>query len=74
MPRGTRYLKNLAILHNITGSSTPTPDCNFAPQFQGPSPNGGVWEIQVTPTALWVGGMFRTINGVNQWGIARFTL
>jgi Domain of unknown function (DUF5122) beta-propeller len=73
-PGGTKYLKNLAILHNITGFSTPTADCNFVPQFEGPSPNGGVWEIQVTATSLWVGGMFRTINGVNQWGIARFTL
>jgi hypothetical protein len=73
-PGGTKYLKNLAILHNITGFSTPSVDCNFVPQFWSPSPNGGVWEIQITPTAIWTGGMFRTINGVSQWGIARFTL
>ena len=73
-PGGTKYLKNLAILHTITGLSTPSVDCSFVPQFWSPSPNGGVWEIQVTPTAIWAGGMFRTINGINQWGIARFTL
>jgi hypothetical protein len=59
---GTKYLKNLGILHNIYGTTTPTLDCNFLPQFWGPDPFGGVWEIQVTPTQIWAGGMFTMVN------------
>jgi hypothetical protein len=70
---GSLYLKNLGILHDIYGFSTPTLDCNFLPQFWGPNPFGGVWEIQVTPAFFWVGGEFQTINDNRQQGIARFT-
>ncbi len=72
--QGSTYkvLKNLGILHNIYGSG-PSLDCNFLPQFWGPDPFGGVWEIQVTPTFFWVGGEFHTINDAGQESIAKFT-
>lgn len=70
---GQSYLKNLGILDNLYGTSTPTLDCSFLPQFYGPNAFGGVWEIQVTPTFFWVGGEFTTINGIAQRSIARFT-
>ena len=60
---GNKYLKNLGILHNLYGTSGGvTLDCNFLPQFEGPNPFGGVWEIQVTPTAIWAGGEFHDVN------------
>jgi hypothetical protein len=59
---GNKYLKNLGILHNIYGTTTPSLDCNFLPQFWGPDPFGGVWEIQVTSTQIWAGGMFTMVN------------
>ena len=52
------YLKNLGILHNIYGFSTPSLDCGFLPQFWGPDPFGGVWSIVATPTQIWAAGMF----------------
>ncbi len=57
-----KYLKNLGILNNIYGTSTPSLDCSFLPQFKGPNPFGGVWEIQVTSTAIWAGGEFHDVN------------
>ena len=58
-----KYLKNLGILHNLYGTSGGVSlDCNFLPQFKGPNPFGGVWEIQVTPTAIWAGGEFHEVN------------
>ncbi len=60
---GSKYLKNLGILHNLYATSGGvTLDCNFLPQFKGPNPFGGVWEIQVTPTAIWAGGEFHDVN------------
>ncbi len=60
---GSKYLKNLGILHNLYGTSGGVSlDCNFLPQFKGPNPFGGVWEIQVTPTAIWAGGEFHEVN------------
>lgn len=53
-----RFLKNLGILHNIFGFSTPSLDCGFLPQFWGPSDFGGVWTILATPSQIWAGGMF----------------
>jgi hypothetical protein len=58
---GNKYLKNLGVLHNIELSS-PSLDCGFLPQFWGPDPFGGVWEIQVTSTQIWAGGMFTMVN------------
>jgi hypothetical protein len=57
-----RYLKNLGILHNIFGFTTPSLDCGFLPQFWGPDPFGGVWTIQVNATQIWAGGMFTMTN------------
>jgi hypothetical protein len=60
---GNKYLKNLGILHSLYGTTSgPSLDCNFLPQFKGPNPFGGVWEIQVTPTAIWAGGEFHDVN------------
>ncbi len=59
---GNKYLKNLGILNNIYGTSTPSLDCSFLPQFKGPNPFGGVWEIQVTSSAIWAGGEFHDVN------------
>jgi len=60
---GNKYLKNLGILNNIyITSGGVSLDCSFLPQFKGPNPFGGVWEIQVTPTAIWVGGEFHEVN------------
>ena len=56
-----KYMKNLGLLHNIFGSA-PTTDCSFLPQFWGPDPFGGVWEIQVTASQIWAGGMFAMVN------------
>jgi len=56
------YLKNLGILHNIFGFSSPTLDCGFLPQFWGPNDFGGVWTILATPTQLWAGGMFYMVD------------
>ncbi len=57
-----KYLKNLGILHNVYGFNSPSLDCGFLPQFWGPDPFGGVWQIQVTPTQIWAGGMFTMAN------------
>ena len=57
-----KYLKNLGILHNLYGFSTPTLDCNFLPQFWGPDPFGGVWTIQLIGSQVWAGGMFTMAN------------
>jgi hypothetical protein len=57
-----KYLKNLGILHNIYGFSTPSIDCGFLPQFWGPDPFGGVWTIQVTATQIWAGGRFTMVD------------
>ena len=57
-----KYLKNLGILHNLYGFSSPSLDCSFLPQFWGPDPFGGVWTIQVTSTQIWAGGMFTYAN------------
>jgi hypothetical protein len=57
-----KYAKNLAILHNIGGTSTPSIDCGFLPQFWGPDPFGGVWSIQTNATQIWAGGMFTMDN------------
>jgi hypothetical protein len=56
------YLKNLGILHNLYGFSTPTLDCGFLPQFWGPDPFGGVWSIVTTPTQIWAVGMFTMVD------------
>lgn len=57
-----KYLKNLGILHNIYGFSSPSLDCGFLPQFWGPDPFGGVWTISVTPTTIWAGGRFTMVD------------
>jgi hypothetical protein len=57
-----RYLKNLGLLHNLFGFSSPSIDCGFLPQFWGPDPFGGVWTIQVTPTQVWAGGKFTMVD------------
>jgi hypothetical protein len=58
-----KYLKNLGILNNLYASSGGVSlNCGFLPQFIGPNPFGGVWEIQVTSTAIWVGGEFHEVN------------
>ena len=71
---GDQLLKNLGVLRGVAGESSPQLDCGFLPQFFGPNEFGGVWEIQLTPTDLWVGGEFTTIDGVGHRGIARFRL
>jgi hypothetical protein len=67
-----KLLKNL---RNYTGIFTTKPkiNCNFRPNFEGADPFGGVWDIQVTPTYLWVAGGFDTVGGVAHRGVARFT-
>ena len=69
-----QLLKNLGILRGVAGETSPQLDCNFLPQFYGPNEFGGVWEVQVTPSAIWTGGEFTKINDVGHRGIARFTL
>lgn len=68
-----QLIKNLGILRGVGGESSPQLDCSFLPQFSGPNPYGGVWEIQVTASAIWVGGEFTAIEGIGHRGIARFT-
>jgi hypothetical protein len=57
-----KYLKNLGILHNIYGFSSPSLDCGFLPQFWGPDPFGGVWALTVTPTTIWAAGRFTMVD------------
>ena len=80
-PDGARRLKAFGILHNVQGTSdAESIECSFLPQFWGPNGFGGVWEIQATPTNVWVMGEFHEINcpgGLgqceNQWFLARFS-
>ena len=80
-PDGARRLKAFGILHNVQSTfDSECVECSFLPQFWGPNGFGGVWEIQVTPTQVWVMGEFHEINcssGLgqceNQWLIARFS-
>ncbi|CAN5646812.1 hypothetical protein BH18ACT17_BH18ACT17_11380 [soil metagenome] len=69
-----QLLKNLGILRGVAGETSPQLDCSFLPQFSGPNKFGGVWEIQVTASALWTGGEFTKVGDVGHRGIARFTL
>jgi hypothetical protein len=60
---GSQYLKNLGMLNNLYQvSGGVSLDCGFLPQFWGVNPFGGVWEIQLTPTAIWAGGEFHMVN------------
>jgi len=80
-PDGARRLKAFGILHNVQGTGdAESVECSFLPQFWGPNGFGGVWEIQVTPSHVWVMGEFHEINcpsglGLceNQWLLARFS-
>jgi Domain of unknown function (DUF5122) beta-propeller len=69
-----QLLKNLGILRGVAGETSPQLDCGFLPAFSGPNTFGGVWEVQVTPSAIWVGGEFTAIEGVGHRGVAKFTL
>lgn len=68
---GDMPLKGLALLSATTGAI----NCAWVPTL---SPSGrnynGAWSYSVTPTHVWVGGVFRTVAGVEQRSIARFTL
>ena len=58
-----KYLKNLGILNGLYATSGGVSlSCNFLPQFKGSNPFGGVWEIQITAAAIWVGGEFHEVN------------
>lgn len=60
---GSQYLKNLGFLTNLYQTSGGVSlNCSFLPQFWGVNPFGGVWEIQVTPTAIWAGGEFHMVD------------
>lgn len=80
-PDGARRLKAFGILHNVQGTTdSESVECSFLPQFWGPNGFGGVWEIQVSTTDVWVMGEFHEINcpgGLgkcnNQWLLARFS-
>jgi hypothetical protein len=80
-PGGARRLKAFGILHNVQGTTdSESIECSFLPQFWGPNGFGGVWEIQTTPSDVWVAGEFHEINcgaGLgnckNQWLLARFS-
>lgn len=50
-------------------------DCSWVPQITPFGANYvGAWALLSTSTQLWVGGFFNHISGVDQYGIARYTL
>ena len=51
--------------------STSTGPSTWAPEFDGSF--YGPWDILVRGNQVWVGGAFKTVSGIAQSNIARFT-
>jgi hypothetical protein len=66
-----RPLSGLGYMDPATGAV----QCGWIPQLEPSTNNGiGAWTLLLTNTQLWAGGRITSIGGINQQGIARFTL